>query len=161
MKVEEILKEVKFKHVVVTGGEPTYWNLDELIGALKVRNHYVQLETSGQNNLKGTWIPDWVTWSPKKNLSFKAPFELMRVVDEVKFVVDRDLTLEEVWDCLDPILEIAKDQPKHPHITMMPEGSPPTLESMEKAMTYTQALSELTTRPVRFSDRLQYRLGVK
>lgn len=161
MTVEQILKKVEFKHVVITGGEPTNWNLDELILALRARDSYIQLETSGQNDFKGTRYPDWITWSPKANLNFKASKSVLTNVAEVKFVVDESLTLEQVWDCLAPVFEHHKEYTSWPNIVMMPEGCPPLEDSMAKALQFTQTISELTTRPVRMVDRLQYRLGVK
>jgi len=162
MEVDAIVDQVRFRHVVITGGEPTLWNLDELIEALRKVARIIQLETSGQNNFKGSLRPNWVTWSPKRNLNFRAAQSILDAVDEVKFVVDAELELTDAWDCLETIFE----NPAHqglpsPHIVMMPEGCPPSDASMHKAMEYAQAMSELTARPVRVMDRLQYRLGVK
>lgn len=161
METEDIVAQVQHKMVVVTGGEPTIWDLDELFIALRDAGHRYHLETSGQNDYKGIHRPVWTVWSPKRNLGFKASLTVLKDVSEVKFVVDEELTLEEVWDCLDPVFAMWQAYASHPTITLMPEGCPPSLESMQKAYTFTQALTELTTRPVRFSDRLQYRLGVK
>lgn len=163
MEVEEIVSQVKYDLVIITGGEPTIWYLDALIIALRANRQYAQvhMETSGQNDLKGDVTPDWITWSPKRNLGFKAKESILKNASEVKFVVDKELSLEEVMDCLDPVFKINKNNPYWPWIVMMPEGCPPTNNSMSKAYRFTQAVAELTTRPVRIIDRLQYRLGVK
>jgi 7-carboxy-7-deazaguanine synthase len=50
--------------VVVTGGEPLMWNLDDLCERLKKEGIRTYLETSGAYPLTGTW--DWITLSPKK-----------------------------------------------------------------------------------------------
>ena len=52
------------KAVVVTGGEPTGYNLDFLTEGLKKRKINTFLETSGAYPLSGKW--DWICLSPKK-----------------------------------------------------------------------------------------------
>lgn len=54
--------------VVVTGGEPTLYNLEALTQELKRKGLRTHLETSGAYPITGTW--DWVCLSPKK---FKSP----------------------------------------------------------------------------------------
>lgn len=163
MEVEDIVNRIEHDLVIITGGEPTIWDLDELIEAIAKRNPVgrIHLETSGQNEWKGHIYPDWVTWSPKRNLDFKASSTILNYVSEVKFVVDKELSLEEVWDCLKPLFKAFAGKPFNPTIVMMPEGCPPSDASMQKAYQFTQAIADLTTRPVRMIDRLQYRLGVK
>ena len=56
------------KLVVVTGGEPLMYNLDELTSSLKKNGLQTNIETSGVYPLTGQW--DWICFSPKK---FKAP----------------------------------------------------------------------------------------
>ena len=53
---------------VVTGGEPTMYNLSGLTSELKKAGLKTHLESSGAYPLTGDW--DWVCFSPKK---FKAP----------------------------------------------------------------------------------------
>ena len=52
------------KMVVITGGEPLMWNLDELTLALKNKGIQTNIETSGAYELSGHW--DWICLSPKK-----------------------------------------------------------------------------------------------
>ena len=54
------------KAVVVTGGEPTNYNLDFLTKELKDLEISTFLETSGTNPVTGTW--NWICLSPKKHL---------------------------------------------------------------------------------------------
>jgi len=51
--------------IVVTGGEPLMWSMDELTSQLKNAGLQVHIETSGAYSLSGTW--DWICLSPKKN----------------------------------------------------------------------------------------------
>ena len=53
------------KAVVITGGEPLNWNLGYLCDELKKYDITTFLETSGSQELSGTW--DWICLSPKKN----------------------------------------------------------------------------------------------
>lgn len=55
------------KAVVVTGGEPLTYNLDELCSALKENGITIYLETSGAYPLSGKF--DWICLSPKKTAS--------------------------------------------------------------------------------------------
>ena len=69
--------------VIVTGGEPLLYSLDELTAALLDRGLEVHLETSGAYPMSGHF--HWITLSPKK---FKAPLpENLALADELKVVV--------------------------------------------------------------------------
>lgn len=71
------------KIVVVTGGEPSIYNLSPLTTVLKEAGLRTHVETSASSPLTGQW--DWVTLSPKK---FKAPLaENLHLADELKIVV--------------------------------------------------------------------------
>ncbi len=70
--------------VVVTGGEPTIFDLTPLVVALVVRNLKVHLETSGGFTIRGGF--DWITLSPKK---WKPPLEeSIAKVDEFKLIIE-------------------------------------------------------------------------
>jgi 7-carboxy-7-deazaguanine synthase len=71
------------KIVVITGGEPLMYDLDELTKELKSAGLKTHIETSGAYPLSGSW--DWICLSPKK---FKAPVpEIIPVANELKVVV--------------------------------------------------------------------------
>lgn len=147
--------------VVVTGGEPTIYNLDDLFDKLRQAGQYlwkhdfrIQIETSGQNDFKGEMRPDWVTWSPKRNLGFDAPEEIKRLAVEVKWVVDDELTLGDVINRMGEVARIGRRAPAV--CVLMPEGTPPSKEHMDKAMSW---IAEHPT--WHYGDRLQWRLGVK
>lgn len=150
MSVEDIIKKVIFKNVVITGGEPTLYNLDPLIKELWGR--HIQLETSGQNNLKGHCAPNWITWSPKRQLDFRCALEHPFPVDEIKWVVDQQLVMSEVLACKVPARII----------TFMPEGFPPDNDTRCKS--YAMLMEFMRHRPddkAMYSDRLQCILEVK
>ena len=52
------------KAVVITGGEPSMYNLEYITLQLKLQGIQTFIETSGAYNLTGEW--DWVCLSPKK-----------------------------------------------------------------------------------------------
>tara|TARA_B100000683_G_scaffold277911_1_gene340537 strand:+ start:369 stop:1022 length:654 start_codon:yes stop_codon:yes gene_type:complete len=59
------LEEVPAKDVVITGGEPTIYNLDYLCEVLHANGYKTFLETSGAHKFSGRW--NWICLSPKKN----------------------------------------------------------------------------------------------
>lgn len=71
------------KAVVVTGGEPSMYNMHYLTEQLKAKGIQTFIETSGAYLLTGTW--DWVCLSPKKN----GPplLENFSKADELKVIV--------------------------------------------------------------------------
>jgi len=82
------LEEIKFwitgtPAIVVTGGEPTLYNLTSLTDVIKQAGAKAWIETSGTNEITGDW--DWICLSPKK---FKAPLESeLAKADELKIIV--------------------------------------------------------------------------
>lgn len=164
MTVRAIVDQVKAPHVVVTGGEPTLYNLDPLLHAL--RRHFVQLETSGQNALKGELQPDWVTWSPKENIGWNAPEELKALTNEVKWVVDDTLqweTVEAEWLWFQNLtLNDRTHKRGLPWVYLMPEGCPPRPEMVAKTLAWLETCYDINKGyHFRFGDRLQYRIGVR
>ena len=86
LKVESLklkVKETPAEIVVITGGEPLMYNLDELTNELRSAGLKTHIETSGAYPLSGTW--DWVCLSPKK---FKAPVpEILPLANELKVII--------------------------------------------------------------------------
>ena len=69
--------------VVITGGEPAMYDLNEICNALHEYGCRVHIETSAAHEIKGEF--DWVTISPKK---FKFPLEKeLQKAQELKIVV--------------------------------------------------------------------------
>ena len=97
----ELAKKNYFQHVapiqlVITGGEPTIHNLEELCSRLKAYGfEKIAVETNGTNPfhlqyLVDKKVLDWVTFSPKPThlYSIEELERLERLVDEVKVVLD-------------------------------------------------------------------------
>jgi 7-carboxy-7-deazaguanine synthase len=100
LSVEEICSRVTQRNVIITGGEPTLWDLTPLL--LSLRNspngpRHISLETNGTRPLqKYLGLLDWVVCSPKREAHFLIDELAVRWIDELKFVVDADFTVEEL-----------------------------------------------------------------
>jgi organic radical activating enzyme len=82
-QILEWVQKVNADRVVVTGGEPTLYNLEPLTSTLKQHQIATHIETSGTNELTGHW--DWITYSPKR---FKKPLEVYsKLANELKVVI--------------------------------------------------------------------------
>jgi len=88
--VEQLLPEVKERHVVITGGEPGQYDLRELTEALIQSRHTTQLETSGTFDLRVD-TRTWVTVSPKVNMpgGLSVKPSALRRANEIKHVVGK------------------------------------------------------------------------
>jgi organic radical activating enzyme len=86
LSVQEIVNEViksKTDFVVITGGEPTMYDLTLLTTALKKIGIEIALETSGAYPIRGNF--DWICLSPKK---FKMPLETnYKLANELKMII--------------------------------------------------------------------------
>ena len=93
LSINQIILEVekaKADFVVITGGEPGMYNLEELTNELHKIGCYIAIETSGAYELIGNF--DWVCLSPKK---FKLPTPSnYKLAQELKVIVfnKHDLT---------------------------------------------------------------------
>lgn len=85
-EVNEIVEKAKKfpgKLIVITGGEPTLYNLEKLTKSLQKEGFQTNIETSGSHPLSGVW--NWVCLSPKK---FKPPLpEILLKANELKIIV--------------------------------------------------------------------------
>lgn len=98
MPVEEIVQEVRYSRIVVTGGEPTIHDLTPLLERLQGPHNVVCLETNGTNSLmKYGGLLQWVSCSPKPPVYPIHPFNL-KIIDELKYVVDEQFSLEVLPD---------------------------------------------------------------
>lgn len=81
--IVEKAKQHPGRLAVITGGEPTLYDLTELTGNLQAAGFKTNIETSGSSPLTGSW--DWICLSPKK---FKAPLPgILPLANELKVVV--------------------------------------------------------------------------
>jgi organic radical activating enzyme len=159
MSVEKIVSKVKTHHVVITGGEPIMYNLDPLLKALRdPKWHFTQLETSGQQWLKGERHPSWITWSPKENLRWSASTDIWQHCHEIKYVIDENFTWDVIESAFKELASVRQWDP--PQIYLMPEGCPPRPEMIGKTLELIEWGRKVGW-VLCYSDRLQYRIGVK
>ena len=86
LSISEIIDEISqypSKTIIVTGGEPLMYSLDDLTFELKQKGYQLHLETSGVYTMSGQW--DWITFSPKKFK--KADQSIFAVASELKAIV--------------------------------------------------------------------------
>ena len=90
----EIILKADFNQpmTIITGGEPTLYDLGELVAALKARGKYVALETNGTNNVPPKWGIDWITVSPKPDSGYAVNCR----ADELKYVADEVLGIDSI-----------------------------------------------------------------
>jgi organic radical activating enzyme len=81
--------------IVVTGGEPTSYNLMPLCNELTERNIDLHIETSGAYPLTGEW--DWICLSPKK----QQPPEktIFKLANELKVIIFDEEDFEWAEEC--------------------------------------------------------------
>ncbi len=87
--IEDIVNNAlntKARAVVVTGGEPSLYNLAPLTSKLKENGIEIFLETAGTNHLTGEW--DWICLSPKKQSPPVS--EIYNAADELKVIIFSD-----------------------------------------------------------------------
>jgi organic radical activating enzyme len=85
MMVDDIIKNIPnhIKTIVLTGGEPTLYNLSYITEKLHLLDKQIHLETSGTGSLSGEI--DWICLSPKKNELPKQ--EVYNKADELKVII--------------------------------------------------------------------------
>ena len=83
VKLSRLAMDSKAKIVIVTGGEPLTYNLNELTQNLKNKGLRTHLETSGVYEITGNW--DWICLSPKKLR--KPHTKIWSVADELKIII--------------------------------------------------------------------------
>ncbi len=104
VSVDNILESVlktPARSVVVTGGEPSLYNLNPLCDLLKKNNIETFIETSGAYELTGTW--DWICLSPKTNVHPKG--DIYKRADELKVIIYEDGDFEWAEACAEMVAD--------------------------------------------------------
>lgn len=102
MSTEQILASFQqlcyqARHVVITGGEPCLYDLQDLSAALIEAGYQVQIETSGTSEIQ-THEQTWVTVSPKINMKGGLPVlvSALERANEIKHPVATERHVEEL-----------------------------------------------------------------
>ncbi len=126
----EVIKDYPAKQIIITGGEPTVYNLNDFIKFLQDLGYFVCIESNGYKfeNVKSA---DWITYSPKDWEDIKKDGW-----SELKFIVSKESDIEKIvniksekpifvqplnffdkpnMDNLDFCIELVK---KHPHLKL-------------------------------------------
>jgi len=91
-EVIERIKQYPSMHVIITGGEPTLYNLNGFIEFLQAHMYAVAVETNGYN-FSNIVNANWVTYSPKDWDKIEK-----NGYDEIKFVVGKTSPVEKILD---------------------------------------------------------------
>jgi len=97
MTFDDIYREISAypaKSVIITGGEPTIYDLNPFIDYLHERDYFVSIETNGYR-FSHVQNADWVTYSPKEwdNVAQEGFHELKFIVQK-RSPVEKLLALE-------------------------------------------------------------------
>jgi len=92
----DALKKYPSKTVILTGGEPSIYELNNMISALKVAGYYVCVETNGYN-LQNIEKANWITYSPKdlENIHNDG-------FSEIKFIVNTQTDMTHILNLKTP-----------------------------------------------------------
>lgn len=104
------------KHLVITGGEPCMFDLNELTNEAHARGYSTQIETSGTYEIIAS-TDTWVTVSPKINMKggFKVRHDALLRANEIK----HPIAMQKHVDELDSLLSQVSFQ-KEPLIYLQP-----------------------------------------
>ena len=93
-EISKLKRRFPASQIVLTGGEPLEQNMTETVACLRQKNFFIAVETSG---LYFQDLPiDWWSVSPKDVTGFRIHPRLIPKMDEVKLIVNRNLTLDVV-----------------------------------------------------------------
>ncbi len=137
MNVDEILQEcdqwwLNASHLppkpilVITGGEPTKFNLKPLVKRAGDAGWYIAVETNGTNLFKIPTEVDWVTCSPKPDVNYNKMY--LTLVDELK-VIYHPVDIKS-----DP--NYFKDLFSHKHRFIQPLHKPGTFTDFDSAVNF-------------------------
>ncbi|MCP4214183.1 MAG: 7-carboxy-7-deazaguanine synthase QueE [bacterium] len=132
--IAKFKKQYPLSRVVITGGEPLEYDLAPLMKELKRNNYFVFIETNG---LYYQDLPiDWWTVSPKDVSGYTIHEELAKKANEVKLIVNENLTL-------DVVKKIRKQIPHWTTIFLQPETGPsPCAEDSSHKEAYGERFKE-------------------
>jgi len=87
-EVYEAIKSYPSYKIIITGGEPSIYDLNTFIKFLQSLNYYISVETNGYKfaNIKEA---NWITYSPKQFNNMENEY-----CDEFKFIVEKDENID-------------------------------------------------------------------
>jgi len=95
LSFDEVLERIRAypsMHVIITGGEPSIYNLNGFIEFLQAYMYSVAVETNGYN-FSNIANANWVTYSPKDWDKIEK-----HGYDEIKFVVGKNSPVEKILE---------------------------------------------------------------
>lgn len=92
-----------YRHVCITGGEPTLQDLSPLTSLLKGFQYKLHLETNGTHCPGWIHSIDHICLSPKRDSNVHR--DMWELASEVKIIIDEDSTIEQVQEVLNIVDE--------------------------------------------------------
>ncbi len=91
-QILDVIKDYPSKQIIITGGEPTLYDLSDFIKFLQEMNYFVCIESNGYKfeNIKNA---NWITYSPKDWDNIKKDGW-----NELKFIVSSDSDIKKITD---------------------------------------------------------------
>jgi 7-carboxy-7-deazaguanine synthase len=89
--IEGAIRDFECRRVVITGGEPSMYDLRPLLERLRKKGWTIHVETNGYREIFGA---DWVTCSPKPGLNY----QFKGNPNELKYVVTPDFGFRIIKD---------------------------------------------------------------
>ncbi len=88
--IGRILNQIHYQHIILTGGEPTLYDLTPLVKIIKQKNHNakIAIETNGTREVPD--ILDWIVVSPKP----QSKYQITPIPNELKYVVDSNFHVD-------------------------------------------------------------------
>jgi len=86
----ETIAKYPSKHLIITGGEPTIYEMNEFIEFLQDKGYFVAIETNGYK-FENVSKANWITYSPKDWNDIK-----IEGFSEVKFIVNISSKIEKI-----------------------------------------------------------------
>jgi 7-carboxy-7-deazaguanine synthase len=120
----DIALAIGTQFVVITGGEPLIYNIDELVKCLIVRNIQIAIETNGTIE-PSELVRDvcWISCAPKLDADYRCID-----ADEYKIVVDDNIDEDVLPAILENIEAAFKGKRRHePLIWLQPESNRPKM----------------------------------
>jgi organic radical activating enzyme len=92
---EQILKQIKIypsKNIIITGGEPSIYDLNEFIAFMQSHHYNISVETNGYK-FENIQQANWITYSPKDwNIIYTTGY------NELKCIVNTDSDIQPLLD---------------------------------------------------------------
>ena len=90
LEILDKIKEFPSKKIIITGGEPSMYDLNNFISFLQKNNYFVSIETNGYK-FENITQANWITYSPKEFDNIDTSYS-----SEFKFIVHKGMNINHI-----------------------------------------------------------------